>query len=66
MSKKNSRLARRKTSTRNSSILLFPLMAVEEPDVVTFPGRLADHRSNHQKEQKELYLPCRHVRHLLS
>ena len=42
------------------------LMAVEEPDVMTLPGRLADHRGNHQEEQKELYLPCRHVRHLLS
>ena len=41
-------------------------MAVEEPYVMTLPGRLADHGSNHQEEQKKLYLPCRHVIHLLS
>lgn len=66
MSKKNYRLARRKTFDAELEHPSLHLMAVEEPDVVTLPGRLADHRSNHQEEQKELYLPCCHVLHLLS
>ena len=41
------------------------LMAVEEPDPVTFAS-LAQHRRNHEEEQKDLYLPCCHAIHLLS
>jgi hypothetical protein len=50
MSKKNSRLARRKTFDAELEHPSLHLMAVEEPDVVTLPGRLADHGSNHQEE----------------
>jgi hypothetical protein len=57
MSKKNSRLARRKTFDAELDDPSPRLMAVEEPDPVT----LAQECSQCHQKNENLNLPCRHA-----